>query len=507
MVDLSKYKLPTTPTTASAPTVTPSSPLDKYKLPAAKSLGQSNLATPPSGSFMSRVSDVLSDPAGAKVGLLKQVPGGKSVVEGISSGMMGFGKQVYGTIQNIGKTLSTPIEKGFKAAGIPSATPVGIPESDLEAKNTAESIGKGAGVVAELVAQPELGLEKLGLSAVIKLAKSGKITSDVAPAIIKAATSKWGQKVAQVISDSLYGIVPEAGKQISEGGFDPSKLALKGAETAVGGQVVRGVGKLAKIGKPIEDKNKVLDYLKSGQDTMTKTERLANESRVEYSTLKGKTFKPSEQDARAAELLKGKITGNAVKDKDIIKNEIKTTGKEVETSLAKKKTPVTAKEQSDIVDTLTKKWDKQYTSSEIKVGKEQIKLFQKQLVGRGGYTTENFYKALKDYESNVVDGMPRGKAALLDPTSAIKLQTASDLRKAVRDLIGAKHPEFKDKMKDLVSLYDVKETILRKLEQLPTGNVVNRALKSTPGKLIGAGLGGAALTGIGFKGAEYATGL
>ena len=492
MVDLSKYKLSTTPTTASTPTASVN-PMDKYKLPAAKSLGQTNVAEAPGGSFMSKATNFISNAI---------------VPPMIKSIYTGAEKQIVGDVQKVGSIVTTPIEKGFKAVGIPTKTQLGIPEANLESKNTAESIGKGAGVVAELVAQPELGLEKLGLSGVIKLAKSGKISSEIATTIIKAATSKWGQKVAQVIADSLYGIVPEAGKQISEGEFNPAQLALSGAETAVGGQVVRGLGKVVgSIGKPIKDKQKVLDYLKSGQDTMTKTERLANESRVEYSTLKGKTFKPSEQDARAADLLTGNITGNPVKDKDVVKDAIKTVGQEAELYLAKNKKPVTADEQSNILDTLTKKWEKQYTSSEIKTAKEQIKLFQKQLVGRGGYTTENFYKALKDYETNVVEGMPRGKQALLDPTSAIKLQSASDLRKAIRDMIGSKHPDFKSKMEDLVSLYDVKETLLRKLEQLPTGNIVNRALKSTPGKLIGAGLGGAALTGIGFEGAKYASGL
>jgi len=75
-----------------------------------------------------------------------------------------------------------------------------------------------------------------------------------------------------------------------------------------------------------------------------------------------------------------------------------------------------------------------------------------------------------------------------------RIRAAQDVRAVVRDLIGKKHPEFKGKMFDLASLYDVLDTALTKSRQLD-GTTISRFTKNHPlvtgaakyGTAIGAG--------------------
>lgn len=242
------------------------------------------------------------------------------------------------------------------------------------------------------------------------------------------------------------------------------------------------------------------------EDTLSKSQRLQamEEGRVVSTPLGGKTYNPAPIEQRAGEILAGKLSSNPVKNIPVIKQEIATRGAQVENFLTAEAKPVTAAEQHTLFSNLRAKASKILTDSELQAYDEQIRLFSKQLPGRGGYNTANFYKGLKDYETNVADRLARGKAALLDPTgiASAKLHAASDVRTAVRDLLAQKHPQFKPQMYDLASLYDAKSTMLTKADQLE-GNAFTRLAKGPLGKAV---VGGAALLGV-DKAIKGTTGL
>ena len=285
----------------------------------------------------------------------------------------------------------------------------------------------------------------------------------------------------------------------------PTKVAAYARDLSKIPKDIRSIISVLDESKAIEAKlpltstqKKTLDIIKGTEDTMTKGERLASESRMKATKLGGKEFTASPEETRAAKILEGKMTKNPVIDKEIIKKEISTRGQEAETYLEANKKPITNKEHADMFAVARKEAEKSLTPTELKAYDEAVTMFSKQLQGKGGYNTESYYKALKDFEANVADKLPRGREALIDPTGVAnaKLHAASDVRQVVRDMIASKNPEFKSKMFDLASLYNVKNTAVTKAEQL-TGNVFTRALSSTPAKVIGGVIaGGTAVEGF-----------
>lgn len=225
---------------------------------------------------------------------------------------------------------------------------------------------------------------------------------------------------------------------------------------------------------------KATKSIQATEDTMTKGERMQaiDEGRLKPTKLGGKIYTPSETEQRAGQILEGNLSGNPIKDVGAVKSEISSRGAEAEQYLAKESKPITNKEHYDMFADKRTEATKHLTDTELKAYDEQVKMFSKQLPGRGGYNTENYYKALKDYEQNVADKLPRGKEALLDPTGIAnaKIRAASDVRGVVRDMIGSKNPEFKGRMFDLASLYEVKGNLMSKAEQLE-GNAITRFVK------------------------------
>lgn len=258
--------------------------------------------------------------------------------------------------------------------------------------------------------------------------------------------------------------------------------ALKGMPSDVADIAGAVKGKVSNI---IASKgaNKALDAVSATEDTMSKADRFKamGEDRLAATKLGGKQYVPSGTEQNAAKILDGKVTGNPVKDIQVVKNEIATRGADAEKYLADNAVPITNQEHADMFASKRIDAEKYLTNPELKAYDEQVKLFSKQLPGRGSYDTDTYYKALKDYESNVADHLPRGKDALIsgDPTASAKLRAARDVRSVVRDMIGEKNPEFKPKMFDLASLYDVKHTIMTKADQL-SGNAVTRFVQKHP---------------------------
>lgn len=283
----------------------------------------------------------------------------------------------------------------------------------------------------------------------------------------------------------------------SAGGIIKSGLAGGAIGAATGGIIGGVAGGIAgaKKAKALGDvsNSKELKALQSTEKTMTKLQKEAavDEGRYEATKLGGKKILPSDTETRAAAILKGKLKSNPVENVSVIKKEIATRGREAEKFLEDNVQKISADEQSTIFSTFRDKAEKSMTETELKAYDEQMKLFLKQIPGRGGYDTSTFYKGLKDYESNVASKLARGKEALLDPTgiASAKINAASDIRKVVRDMIAGKHPEFSEKMFDLASLYDVKDTVLTKAVKL-SGNVITRFAKKHPyvtGAVVGEG--------------------
>lgn len=254
---------------------------------------------------------------------------------------------------------------------------------------------------------------------------------------------------------------------------------------ALGGSSSEAPGLLGKL--------LALKRLSSTADTLTTRELESQASRVRPN---GK-LAPSNTETRAADLLVGKTSRNPVKTLSSVNDEIANRGKEAETYLETNAKPITNKEDFDAFNAIKDSSKKYMTPAEAKAYDEQIGVFQKILKGYGKYDTSNYYKALKEYESQVTANLPKGKDALLVPGGSARIQAAKDVRKIVRDMIGSKNSEFKGKMFDLASLYDVKDTV--------AGQVADKAKNSVtlaqrhPG-LIGAakwagGVGATALLG------------
>lgn len=254
--------------------------------------------------------------------------------------------------------------------------------------------------------------------------------------------------------------------------------------------------------KNIAQKAKTLSALKNTTETLSKfEENTASLAGRIKSRLGKKIVLPSETEKRAAEMLEGKIK-SITKNPAIIKGEIAKKGAEVESYLVKNKLPITAQEQAEMFSKARQSMEKYATKTELKAYDEQMRTFLKQLPGRGGYTTDNFYKALKEFEENVTMNLKKGKTALIGDSQGIgsaRIRAAQDIRKVVRDMIGQKHPEFKGKMFDLASLYDVLDTALAKSRQFDVSKArtfLTGALK-TGGAVAGTYLLGKKLLGGG----------
>lgn len=258
----------------------------------------------------------------------------------------------------------------------------------------------------------------------------------------------------------------------------------------------------------------VLENIRETEDTMTPTQKKAAiaDGRQTISTTKlGGTkvdYTPTPEIERASQILSNeKLVPSPVKPDDApnvvfakTENAISTLGAKAEKYLEANPVKITNNEDLTMFDDMKAKAAKSSTATEMNAYNEQIQLFEKQLLGRpGGYTTANYYKALKDYETSVASKMARGKDALIDPTgvASAKIQAASDIRHVVRDLIGSKHPAFKPQMYDLTSLYDARDVAIQNASKIKSQTFLEKHPNVKTAAKVGAGLIGADLLGKG----------
>lgn len=201
-------------------------------------------------------------------------------------------------------------------------------------------------------------------------------------------------------------------------------------------------------------------------DMMTKNELASEASRV---TPSGKLL-PSATEQRAGELLKGQTYSNPTKTLASIKNEISTRGQEAEQFLGQNGKPISNEEDLQMFQTARDKAAKYLSPAQLNGYDHAITQFQSELKGMGNMNTGTYYKALKNFEQNVTANLPKGTEAIMSDTVSGQMIGAKTVRQAVRDMIGAKNPEFKQKMFDLASLYDAQDNVSTGVANLAKGS-------------------------------------
>lgn len=262
------------------------------------------------------------------------------------------------------------------------------------------------------------------------------------------------------------------------------------AAAEVAPKVVKEATTAAKSAKESMGVKLSTSRLSASADIMTKKE-LEVPGRVAPS---GKVI-PSATEIRAGEIMKGKTYANPVKTQAAIKNEIASRGTEAEDYLGKSGVKISNKEDYDAFQSVKSNAETYMTPTETKIYDEQVGVFQKILknvIGDSGYTTASYYKALKDFETNVTANIPKGTEALRIEGGAAKLQASKDVRSVVRDMIGRKNPEFKGKMFDLASLYDSLDNVSARVAGKAKGSTTwsgRNPIKTKIGLGVGAIVG------------------
>lgn len=346
-----------------------------------------------------------------------------NVAKGVGDFASGFAKSAINTGMQTGKLISEagthlPGQAGQFFQNELDAGTQEMNRPEFQAQGPAQQLGSAAGDVAQ-IAEGGVGLYKGALTA-----------AKIIPATMDA-----------IKTEGIGGLLSK--------GFQGAKTAIQDA------QVARNVKAAS-------------NTVASTAETMTKGEREAAiaEGRLKPNLLGGGTYEPSATEQNAGRILSEKITHNPVKDVPIIQNEIATRGKAAETFLEKNAQPMLTSEDGPAFATKRTEIEKNFTPNEMKAYDEQVGLFKKQLGDK--FTTSDYYKALKDYESNVTARLPKGKEALLTETGSAKLQAAKDVRNVVRDMLGDRYSEFKPQMYDLTSLYDALDNTISKAEKADT---------------------------------------
>ena len=349
--------------------------------------------------------------------------------------------------------------------------------------------------------------------------------SHLSPLVQSAA----GTPAGQAVINWWKGLNPETQRNLSAGGQIASLLsnavgagaakegAVAGTEAAMGAvkdavapatdaaqSVVDTVkGAATRTVTPEANTKAITNLLTEQEDTATAGMKKGAIDEGRKTVTKGKLgqtsvdFTPTAQAERVAPILH-EAGVNAAKDTpDVVLKKINSTiatrGQEAETYLAKNPEKITAQEQKDLLDNL--KTDAQAKDERPAVHAAydaMMKNFTSRIVGKGGFTTDNYYKALKSWESDIGDSLPSGKEALLDSSgvASARVRAAADIRKSVRDLIGEKNPEFQSRMQDLSALYEAKGMAKHNLYKTGT-KTLSQTYPKTAKVLKGAALVGA----------------
>jgi len=282
------------------------------------------------------------------------------------------------------------------------------------------------------------------------------------------------------------------------------KTSAKDALKKTGVDVL--VGDTAGVVKKAVNTNKIDDIVSKinpTEDIMTPTQKKLAIDTGRQVTKSGITGKKVEYLAdnevkRAANLLsdtvKSKDTPNIVYKK--VKDKIKVLGVDAENYLNVNGKNITATMHRDAVNNMKLEASNRMSKAALKAYNDELELFGKQLPSpkNGEISSKDYYLALKKWEANVADSIPKGKEAIIDPTGigSARINAAADIRKMARDLIGDVNPEFKERMHDLSSLYTAKDNALHIASKEKSQNIFEKYPKTTK-----AVAGAAALAGTG----------
>lgn len=387
-----------------------------------------------------------------------------------------LGQKLAGRLGDAGNAVSDALS-GKEAAPLISAP---LQVAGAAAGAVGDTIGAGLNLIPgvkqaeDLVGKGVAGLANTGIGQ--RIVRGAQITAQEHPELAKDVGA--GLNIAGLVGGGIGGT---AVKDIAGQGI--KGVVEKGLASA-------GKGAAGDAVKGLLEKSATKRIAASASE-LSQKELENNASRV----LPSGALVPSNTESRAGELLAGRIGKNPVKNLATVNEEIKTLGKGAETHLEQNSQPIANGEDFNAFNTVKTDSKKYMTPSEAKAYDEQVNVFQKILKGYGKYTTPNYYKALKEYETQVTSKLPKGKMALLAPEGTAKLQAARDVRKVVRDMIASKHPEFSDKMFDLASLYDAKDTMAGRVAKFAKeggkSGLVGRAAKFVGKHALKYGLEGA----------------
>lgn len=248
--------------------------------------------------------------------------------------------------------------------------------------------------------------------------------------------------------------------------------------------------------------SRAIKAVSSTAKTMTKGEQTAatEEGRLVPTMTGAGKFTPSTTEQNAGQLLSGKVGSNPIKNVPVIQDEIATKGREAEQFLGQNGRPVTPDEADQAFQNAKEKASRYLAPEQQKNYDHTIEQFKAELKDVAGtdpiaQNTGTYYKALKNFEQNVTARLRQGNEALLTDSGSAQLQAAKDVRNTVRDIIGEKHPEFKQQMYDLASLYDAKDNVIAKAVAHDTFQKAHPHIANV-GRYVGRGVG----LGIGGEG-------
>jgi DNA-binding transcriptional regulator YhcF (GntR family) len=278
--------------------------------------------------------------------------------------------------------------------------------------------------------------------------------------------------------EGMVGLKPNAGEQELTQKVDKAAVAKtpdeqlgKGIETGL----ELGASGLTKTASSLFEKTGIKGFMdaskaksatkavQSTAETMTQGERRAATS--ELRQVGPKNYAPSQAEQRAGGILKGKVGSNPIKNVSVVKNEIAQKGKEAEQFLGQNGRPVSQDQLKEVFDKKRVEAGAYLSPAQMADYDHTIAQFRSELGKMTDVNTGTVYKALKNFEQNVTARLKKGNEALLGDSGSAKLEAAKMVRTGIRDMIGEMHPEYKEQMFNLASLYDALDNVVIKSEQ------------------------------------------
>ena len=386
----------------------------------------------------------------------------------------------------------------------------------------AGGLGQGLGAIAKGVASPVTEAVPPIMDAAMKKGQQIADTQTKLPPVIPDLSQEQIDKAKSALGTIMqnHPYLTENIKSIAD--ILSAIPAVKGAESVVQGgkaaiEAAPGVLQKMAAGPSTEavaaktaaqaakHKDALVTLLKENEGTISNAmdkQAIAKGRKTVTQTKLGTKvdYTPTKEIERASEILQKESDINpGVDTPDVVSKKIKAViaqrGQGAVQTLRATPQYVSNLDHANMISKLRTEAEEVLTKSEMKPFDEQIALFGKQLAKKKGLDTADYYEALKKWEENIVSKLPKGHDALMDPTANARLHAAAGIRKGVRDMIGAKNPEFQPQMYDLASLYEAKDAADLNLLKTGSKTFSETYPKGSKALKVGAGLIAAPLIG------------